>query len=137
MTLSPGGYYHPGDVLFGFTDAAEWFVQANFKENELSVIREGTPAKIWLRQYPEIVCRGRVEKCGWGVERRFQSPRSGLPEVRKENEWFLLPQRYPVQIRILDPLPDAQLHPGASAYVELEIPSRPFRQFFWELFLWE
>jgi multidrug resistance efflux pump len=137
MTLSPGGYYRPGDVLCGFIDTAEWFVQANFKESELSEIKEGTPAKIWLWQYPEKVYHGVVEKCGWGVERRISSPHSGLPEVRKENEWFLLPQRYPVQIRILEPSMELQLHPGASAYVELEIPSRPFRQFFWELFLWE
>ena len=58
-------------------------------------------------------------------------------KVKKENEWFTLPQRYPVQIRILDPDPELYLHFGASAYVELEIPSRPFRQFFWELFLWK
>ena len=56
--------------------------------------------------------------------------------VRKENEWFLLPQRFPVQIRILDPDRRLQLHHGASAYVEVDTPSRPVRQFFWELFLW-
>ncbi|MBO5308679.1 MAG: HlyD family secretion protein [Lentisphaeria bacterium] len=137
MTLSIGGYYRSGDVLFGFIDTTRWYLQANFKESELSEIREGVPAKIWLRQYPGKFCRGVVTKCGWGVERRFMSPHTGLPEVRKENEWFLLPQRFPVQIRIEAYDPDIQLHPGASAYVELDIPSRPVRQFFWELFLWE
>ena len=29
-----------------------------------------------------------------------------------------------------------QLHHGASAYVEIDTPARPVRQFFWELFLW-
>ena len=136
MTLSPGGYYKPGDVLFAFIDTTEWYVQANFKESELSAIKQGTPARIWLRQYPERVYRGEVCGIGWGTERRLTSPHTGMADVKTENEWFMLPQRYPVQIRILDPDQHLYFHFGGSAYVELDIPARPFRQFFWELFLW-
>ena len=56
-----------------------------------------------------------------------------MTEVTKNNVWFPLPQRFPVQIKITNP--DELLNFGASAYVTLDIPSRPFRQFFWELFL--
>ena len=136
MTLSPGGYYKPGEVLFAFVDSSAWYVQANFKESELSEIKNGTPARIWLRQYPGRSYRGVVCGTGWGVERRLASLHTGVAEVKKENEWFILPQRYPVQIRIVDPDKNLHLHFGGSAYVELDIPSRPFRQFFWELFLW-
>ena len=137
MTLSPGGYYKPGDVLFAFVDSSEWYVQANFKESELSEIKPGTRARIWIRQYPGREYRGEVCGIGWGAERRLSSPHTGVADVKSENEWFLLPQRYPVQIRILDPDKDIYLHFGGSAYVELDIPARPFRQFFWELFLWQ
>ena len=137
MTLSPGGYCKPGEVLFAFIDSSEWYIQANFKESELSEIARGTRARIWLRQYPNREYRGEVCSINWGAERRLTAPRTGVAEVKKENEWFTLPQRYPVQIRILDPDPQLYLHFGASAYVELDIPSRPFRQFFWELFLWK
>ena len=136
MTLSPGGYYKPGDVLFAFIDTSEWYVQANFKESELSAIRPGTAARIWVRQYPERVYRGKVCGIGWGTERRGTAPHTGMADVKTENEWFMLPRRYPVQIRILDPDQHLHLHFGGSAYVELAIPARPFRQFFWELFLW-
>ena len=136
MTLSPGGYYKPGDVLFAFIDSSAWYVQANFKESELSGIRRGTRARIWIRQYPGREYRGEVCGTGWGTERRLTSPHTGVAEVKKENEWFILPQRYPVQIRITDPDPELYFHFGGSAYVELDIPSHPFRQFFWELFLW-
>ena len=44
MTLSPGGYYKPGEVLFAFVDSSAWYVQANFKESELSEIKNGTQA---------------------------------------------------------------------------------------------
>lgn len=136
MTLSPGGYYRPGDVLFAFIDSSEWYVQANFKESELSGIVPGTRARIWLRQYPGREYRGEVSAVGWGAERRLTAPNTGVAEVKKENEWFMLPKRYPVQIRILDPDKDLYLHFGGSAYVELDIAARPFRQLFWELFLW-
>lgn len=136
LTLTPGGCYKPGDVLCGFIASGNWHVQANFKESELSEIAEGMNARIWLRQYPGRIYRGVVESTGWGAERREMSRETGLPSVRRENEWFLLPQRFPVQIRILDPDLSLQLHHGASAYVEIDTPSRPIRQFFWELFLW-
>ena len=136
LTLTPGGYYRPGEVLCGFIESGSWYVQANLKESELSGIREGMPARIWLRQYPGRLYRGVVEPVGWGAERREMSRETGLPVVRKENEWFLLPQRFPVQIRILDPDPELRLHHGASAYVEVDVPALPVRQFFWELFLW-
>ena len=136
MTISPGGYCKPGETLFAFVDTSEWYVQANFKESELSAIKAGTPARIWLRQYPGREYRGEVCAVGWGAERRETSLHTGVAEVKKENEWFMLPQRYPVQIKILDPDQALHLHFGGSAYVELDIPARPFRQFFWELFLW-
>lgn len=135
MSIAPGGYYEPGDVLFGFVDTTEWFIQANFQESELSEIRPGMKAKIWLKQYPGRVFSGVVGEPGWSAERR-KSAGTGLPEVQSENEWFLLPQRYPVQIRLIDPPDDLALHPGGSAYVELDALARPVRQFFWELFLW-
>ena len=137
MTLSPGGYCKPGDILFAFIDASNWFVQANFKESVLSEIRPGTAARIWLRQYPGREYRGIVCGTAWGAERRVSAPHTGVAEVKKENQWFMLPQRYPVQIQITDPDKDLHFHFGASAYVELDIPARPFRQFFWELFLWK
>jgi multidrug resistance efflux pump len=114
-------------------DTSNWYVQANFKESELSEIRPGTTAVIRLRQYPGKIYSGIVESSRLSAEKRLTAPRSGMTEVKKENEWFLLPQRFPVQIKITNP--DHLLNFGASAYVSLDIPSRPFRQFFWELFL--
>ena len=133
MMISPGSYCKPGEVLFAVIDTSNWYIQANFKESELSEIRPGTTALIRLRQYPGKVYHGVVESIRFSAEKRLSSSRSGMTEVKKENEWFLLPQRFPVQIKILDP--DELLNFGASAYVTLDIPSRPFRQFFWELFL--
>ena len=136
LTIVPGGYYRPGDVLCGFIDTSVWYVQANLEESELSAIKPGVKARIWLRQYPEKMYNGIVEQTGYAVERRKKSKQTGLMEVANENEWFPLPQRYPIQIKIIDHGENPPLTHGASAYVELDIPSRPIRQFFWEIFLW-
>ena len=88
-------------------------------------------------QHPGKMFHGVVEHTGYAAERRKMSARTGLMEVEKENEWFLLPQRFPVQIKIIDPDKELCFTHGASAYVELDIPSRPIRQFFWEIFLWQ
>ena len=137
LTVVPGGYYRPGDVLCGFVDTSVWYVQANLEESELSAIKPGVKARIWLRQHPEKMFHGVVEQTGYAVERRKSSRQTGLMEVAKENEWFPLPQRFPVQIKILDQGENLPFTHGASAYVELDIPSRPIRQFFWEIFLWK
>ena len=137
LTVAPGGYYRPGDVLCGFIDTSVWYVQANLKESELSAIKPGVEAKIWLWQHPGKLFTGIVEHTGYASERRKMSSKTGLTEVEKENEWFLLPQRFPVQIKIIDQGDCSLFTHGASAYVELNIPSRPIRQFFWEIFLWQ
>ena len=133
MMISPGSYCKPGEILFAIIDTSNWYIQANFKESELSEIRPGTKAVIRLRQYPGKIYYGTVESSRLSAERRKTDRQSGMTEVTKNNVWFPLPQRFPVQIKINNP--DDLLNFGASAYVTLDIPSRPFRQFFWELFL--
>jgi len=134
MFVSPGGYVKPGDVQFAFIETSTWWVQANFQETELSQLRPGQKAVIWFWQYPGREFHGVVEATGWGVDRKITSNVGGMPVVQKENEWFLLPQRFPVQIRITDPDPACELHPGASAFVQIQVQADPLRQFLWQMF---
>ncbi|MDD4816692.1 MAG: HlyD family secretion protein [Victivallaceae bacterium] len=136
MFISPGGYYHTGDVLCAFAAADQFFVQANFEETDLSGVHAGQTATIWFWQYPGKTFHGVVENINWGAERRMTAPGTGVPVVEKENQWFLLPQRFPVQIRITDPDPAYPLHIGGSAFVELEGSSRLIEQILWRVFQW-
>ena len=136
MYVSPGAYVKPGEALFALIDDNTWWVQANFKETELAHIKPGQKAKIWLWQYPGKTFHGKVEATGWGVDRKITDPSSGMQTVQKENEWFLLPQRFPVQIRIIDPDPAYPLHPGGSAYVQVETPADTTRQILWQIYNW-
>ncbi len=134
MYLTPGTYLNPGNVVFAFIDSTTWWVQANFEETELALIKEGQKVSIKLWQYPDKVFDGVVTATGWGVS-RTSSEANGMPQVQQENQWFLLPQRFPVQIQILNVDESKyQLHPGGSAWVRVHIPALPIRQLFWQFF---
>ena len=133
MYLSPGTYMKAGDFMFAFIEDQKWWIQANFKETELGCVRAGQKAKIKLWLYPDKVFHGQVDSIQWGVNRQESSPTNALPVVEKENDWFILPQRFPVQITISDPDPSFPLHVGASAYVTIETDSQIFRQIIWQL----
>ena len=123
MHMSAGAMVKPGETLFAFVESDRWWVQANLKETALTHVRPGQHAKIELRIYPDYVFHGIVEEIGWGVNRQLTSQETGLPMVTKENEWFLLPQRFPVQILITNIPPHLPLHIGASAYVTIDTDS--------------
>ncbi len=136
MYVSPGGYYTAGATLCAFVDTSAWWVQANFEETDLSRIQPGQKADIWLWQYPGKTFHGTVDAIGWGVERRLTSGENGAPVVVKENQWFLLPQRFPVQIRIDDPDAAYPFHLGGSAYVRIHTSAQLLKQIFWRLWQW-
>lgn len=134
MYLTPGTYLAPGNVVFAFIDSTTWWVQANFEETELALIKEGQKVSIKLWQYPDKVFDGVVTATGWGVN-RMSSNQDGMPQVQQENEWFLLPQRFPVQVEILNvDESEYQLHPGGTAWVRVHIQAMPIRQLFWQFF---
>ena len=137
MQLSTGMYVDPGTPVFSFVDSTDYWVEANFKETQLSDVAPGVKADIYLWQHPGVVLHGEVVSAHWGVNRDSRADFNAMPQVQKENEWFLLPQRFPVKIRLTDLGPDTPpLRPGASAFVRLDCPSRQVRQLFWQLFQW-
>ena len=104
--------------VFSFIDTTNYYVQANFNETDLRNVRPGSKAYIILRMYYfNKLYHGVVVNNLWAAERQKTAIRSQIQKVRNENEWLLLPQRFPLQIKITDPDSDYPLHPGASAYV--------------------
>lgn len=104
--------------VFSFIDTSEFYIQANFNETDLRYVRPGDKAYIILRMYYfHKVFRGVVTNTLWAAERQKTNERSQIQHVVNENEWLLLPQRFPLQIKILNPDPNYPLNPGASAYV--------------------
>ena len=118
MYLSPNTPIKIHEPVFSFIDTSNYFIQANFNETDLRKVRRGDKAYIILRMYYfDKIFHGVVVNSLWAAERQTTSAKSQIQLVRNENEWLLLPQRFPLQIKILDPDPYYPLNPGASAYV--------------------
>lgn len=121
MFLSVGAPVIIHQPLFSLIDTNAWYVQANMDETDLLNVRPGDKAIIVLRMYYfGKIYHGVVVNNLWVVDRQKTIARTQEQTVANENEWLQLPQRFPLQIKILDPDPNYPLNPGASAYVYIQ-----------------
>lgn len=120
LYLSVGTPVKTRQPLFSFINTDEWYIQANFNETDLRYVKPGDRAVIVLRMYYfQKIFHGVIVNNLWVANRQTTVPRNQQQEVSNHNEWLNLPQRFPLQIKILDPDPRYPLNPGASAYVYL------------------
>lgn len=136
MFAAPGTFHKAGERLCAIVLDQNWRIQANFEETDLSLIHPGQRATIWLWQYPGQTFQGVVESIHYGVERQKTSARNALQVVEPENQWFMLPQRLPVQIRFVDLPPETKLNLGGSAYVQIDTSSQLLKQIIWRVYRW-
>lgn len=109
------------EPLFSFIDTSKWWIQANFYETDLRRVRPGDKVYIILRMYYfEKIFHGKVVNTMWAADRKTTDQRTQQQKVSSNNQWLLEPQRFPIQIEILDPDPNYPLNPGTSAYVYIE-----------------
>ncbi|MBP7846845.1 MAG: HlyD family secretion protein [Burkholderiales bacterium] len=106
------------EPVFSFIDTTNYYIQANLNETDLRNVRVGDKVTIMLRMYYfDKIFHGVIVNTLWAADRQTTSAKTQLQKVQNENEWLLLPQRFPVQIKVLDVDPNYPLNPGASAYV--------------------
>jgi multidrug resistance efflux pump len=106
------------EPVFSFIDTTNYYIQANLNETDLRNVRVGDKVTIKLRMYYfDKIFHGVIVNTLWAADRQTTSAKTQLQKVQNENEWLLLPQRFPVQIKVLDVDPNYPLNPGASAYV--------------------
>ncbi|MDQ5920904.1 MAG: HlyD family secretion protein [Pseudomonadota bacterium] len=118
MYLAVGTPIVQHQPLFSFINTDQWYVQANFNETDLRFVRPGNKVLVILRMYYfDKIFHGEIINNIWAADRQVISPHTQQQTVKNNNEWLNLPQRFPIQIKILDPDPKYPLNPGASAYV--------------------
>lgn len=121
MYISEGTPVKIRTPLFSFVDTSNWWIQANFNETDLRRIRPGDEAIVVLRMYYfRHIFKGRIVNNIWAADRQNTVKRTQQQRLANENEWLLIPQRLPLQIKISNPDPNYPLQPGASAYVYLK-----------------
>jgi membrane fusion protein (multidrug efflux system) len=101
--------------LFSIVSDEEYWIDANFKETQLSRVRAGERAKVVTDLYPDHPFTGEVESLSGGSGAAF----SLLPPENATGNWVKVTQRVPVRVRILDPDPARPLRIGTTATVEV------------------
>jgi len=115
FSLQPGNVVQPGVPLFVIVADQEFWVDANFKETQLKVIRPGQRATITTDMYPDHPFEGVVQSVAGGAGSAF----SLLPPQNATGNWVKVTQRVPVRIRIENPDPQHPLRIGTSATVKV------------------
>ena len=91
--VNAGDYVTTGSPLFQIVPAETWVV-ANFKEVQLSRMREGQRAEVRVDAFPQLRLRARVQSLQAGTGSRFQL----LPPENATGNWVKVVQRLPVKL---------------------------------------
>jgi membrane fusion protein, multidrug efflux system len=113
--VRPGQLVSPGTQVMTFVERTRW-VQANFRETQLTNIKVGDPAEIRIDVYPDQVIKGKVLEIAPASGSQFAL----LPPDNATGNFTKVVQRVPVKIALDDSSLTSQLRPGLSAVVTVK-----------------
>lgn len=117
----PGDYAHAGAPSLSLVSDARVWIEANYKETELTRMKPGLPAHITVDTYPGQSWSGRVSSISPATSAEF----SILPAQNATGNWVKIVQRIPVRIEVA-PEPEAPvLRAGMSTEVRVDTGERP------------
>jgi membrane fusion protein (multidrug efflux system) len=116
VSVRPGTLVRAGAPLFPIIDNAHWWVDANFKETDLTRIHAGEKATVSLDIYPDKEFTGEVEALSPVSTSAF----SLLPPENATGSWIKLTQRFPVRVSLKLKPDDPPMRIGASATVMVD-----------------
>jgi membrane fusion protein (multidrug efflux system) len=111
-----GNYFARGAPVMGVVSNSEVWIEANYKETELTHIEAGQATVVRLDTYPNLEWRGRVESISPATGSEF----SVIPVQNASGNWVKVAQRIPVRIAIEVRPDDPPLRAGMSAIVEID-----------------
>ena len=107
--VRPGQLVSPGTQVLTFVADTKW-VQANYRETQLTNMKVGDSAKIRIDQYPGKVLRGKVVEIAPASGSQFAL----LPPDNATGNFTKVVQRIPVKIAFDDSNLTSNLRPGLS-----------------------
>jgi membrane fusion protein, multidrug efflux system len=112
-----GDRVQPGVPVMSVVPLEHIYVEANFKETQLTDVKPGQPATIKADIYPDYTYSGKVSGIRPGTGAAF----SVLPPQNATGNWIKVVQRVPVTIEFDRPLPaDYPLRVGMSLTVTVD-----------------
>ncbi|WP_425442848.1 HlyD family secretion protein [Sphingomonas spermidinifaciens] len=121
-TVRVGQFVQGGTRLMSVVPTTDLYIEANFKETQLGLMRVGQPVKIEVDALPGVEIPGRVASIAPGTGAQF----SVLPPQNATGNFTKIVQRIPVRIALNPgPATRALLVPGMS--VEVSVDTRSAR----------
>ncbi|MEP9389034.1 HlyD family secretion protein [Mesorhizobium sp. KR9-304] len=111
-----GQYVAAGTPLFMLVETGDTWVEANFKETQLTNMKPGQTAEVTLDTYPGVPFHATVESIGAGTGAEF----SLLPAQNATGNWVKVTQRIPVRLKLDTDGKDVPVRTGMSASVEVD-----------------
>ncbi|MCX8570709.1 MULTISPECIES: HlyD family secretion protein [Hyphomicrobiales] len=111
-----GQFVGVGTPLFSLVETGDTWVEANFKETQLTNMKPGQKAEIVLDTYPDRTFHGTVQAIGAGTGAEF----SLLPAQNATGNWVKVTQRIPVRVKVETADADIALRTGMSATVSID-----------------
>jgi membrane fusion protein, multidrug efflux system len=119
-----GQYVKPGTQLMSLVPLPYVYVTANFKETQLTRMRPGQSAEVYVDAYPDKTLTGRIESFAPASGAQF----SLLPPDNATGNFTKIVQRVPVRIALPADEPLARLlRPGLSVTVTVDTLAEPDR----------
>ena len=107
--VRPGQLVSPGTQVIAFVDKTKW-VQANYRETQLTNVKAGDPAELRIDEYPGQVIQGKVIEIAPASGSQFAL----LPPDNATGNYTKVVQRIPVKIALDDVTLATKLRPGLS-----------------------
>jgi membrane fusion protein (multidrug efflux system) len=115
--LQAGDYINAATPAFALVSTRDVWVEANFKEVQLTHMLPGQSATVRIDAYPGRVIRAKVVSISPGTGSQF----SLLPPENATGNWVKVVQRLPVRLRLEDSVP---VQSGLSALVRVDTTYR-------------
>ncbi len=116
VALQAGEYVESGAPVFSIVGTGELWVEANFKESQLTHLRAGQKATIVVDAFPDIVLSATVSSLSPATGAEF----AVLPPQNATGNWVKVVQRIPVRLDLDEPLAGPSLRAGMTSTVSID-----------------
>jgi membrane fusion protein (multidrug efflux system) len=116
MKLQAGEYVDKGEPIFSIIVGDSVWVEANFKETQLTWMREGQLAHIVADAYPDVVWPGDII----GIAPATGAEFAVLPPQNATGNWVKVVQRIPVHVQVDQPAGMPPLRAGMTVTVGID-----------------
>jgi membrane fusion protein (multidrug efflux system) len=118
-TPEVGQYVTPGSPVMSVVGDRHVWIEANFKETDLTHVHPGQAVTIDVDAYPKHQWHGTVQSISQATGSEF----SVLPAQNATGNWVKVVQRIPVRIAVRQPDEAPRLRAGMSTEVEIDTQS--------------